>query len=282
MSWIVMAVGGFYVVAGAAVLRMMRFDGLMDGVLAALEGKPPSANERWKSAALIAGGFLTLASGAALATLSAWALPLFVANTLVQGGYLLWAERALPPVDADEARGRQQIKNAFVVYIAACAFVAWVFLQGGLRAWPMNIEAMLADAIAIGAITLAGWASMFVPASWVSTKPPASDPGGRVVPDADIVPKHLRLAPDWQHWPLWDAETGDNVSHFQLNLPDAIAERIKAWDDAWQETYNGDDPASSGFANDSERQAHVLEGKSIVQELRRVWTGRVDVSDEFS
>lgn len=281
MHWIAMAVGGFYVVAGVIALRMMRLDRLMDGVLAALEGKPQPANERWKSAILTTGSFLTLTSGAALAMLSAWALPLFLANALVQGGYLAWAERALPPADTDEVQGRRQTKNAFVVYLAACAFVVWVSARGQMRPWPLSVEAMLADAFAIGGIALAGWASMFIPSSWFSRTSSTSESVGAAIPDADTVPKHLRLAPDWQRWPLWDAETGDNVSYFRLNLPDALAERIEAWDDAWQETYNGDDPPSSGFKTEIEQQSYVDEGRSIVQELRRVWSGRVEISDEF-
>jgi hypothetical protein len=260
----------------------MQLDRVMDDVLAALEGKSTSANERWKSGILTAGAFLTLASGAALVTLSALAAPLFLANVIVQGGYLLWAGRAFPPTDADEANGRRQTTNAFVVYVAASAFVVWLSTRGDLRAWPVSIEAILADAIAIGTITLAGWASTFVPHSWFTRNPSPVAPVGIVSPDSDDIPKHLRLAPDWQHWPLWDAETGNNVSHFRLNLPDALAERIAAWDDVWQETYNGDEPPSSGFKTDRERQAYVLEGKSIVEELRRVWTGRVDASEEFS
>lgn len=170
MNLVAVAIGGFYVFAGVLVLRTMRLDRVMDDVLAALEGKSTSANERWKSAILTAGAFLTLASGAALVTLSALAAPLFLANAIVQGGYLLWAGRAFPPTDADEANGRRQTTNAFVVYVAAGAFVAWLSMRGGLRSWPIGTEAIALEALAIGGITLAGWASTLVPHSWFRKK----------------------------------------------------------------------------------------------------------------
>jgi hypothetical protein len=283
MSFIAMAAGGFYVVAGVVALRMMRFHGLMDDVLEALEGKAQPANERWKNAILTVGSFLTLASGAALAVLSSLALPLFLANTLVQGGYLLWAARAFPPADADEAKGRRQTQNAFVVYAAVSAFVVWLSIRDGLRAWPQNLEAMAIDVAVIAGVTLGGWASMFLPASWFSRKTFGDQiaSGSLTTSSPDPVPVNLRLAPDWQRWPLWDADTGDNVSHHRLNLPDALSERIEAWDDTWQETYNGDDPPSSGFASDDERRAYREEGRLIGLELKRCWPGRVDVADEF-
>ncbi len=79
---------------------------------------------------------LTLASGVALATLSPLAPTLFIANAIVQGGYLAWAARALPPADADEARGRRQTQNAFVIYLVATAFVVWLHANGILRPRP--------------------------------------------------------------------------------------------------------------------------------------------------
>jgi hypothetical protein len=281
MSWIAMAVGGFYVVAGAIVLRAMKLDELMDGLLQALEGKPASANEHWRSAILTAGAYLTLGGGAALATLSAFALPLFLANTVVQGGYLLWAARALPPGDADEAKGRKQTTNAFAIYAAACAFVVWLSVQGGLRAWPGDIEGLAMELLAVVGITIAGWASIYVPNSWFSRKAAAEGSGITRLEEDEPVPTNLRLSPDWQRWPLWDADTGVNVSHYRLNLPDRLAERIETWDDTWQATYNGDDPSASGFDSGEQRQAYREEGRLIALELKRLWPGRIEVADEF-
>jgi hypothetical protein len=281
VSWVAVAVGGFYVFAGVVLMRTMRLDRLMDDVLVALEGKPASANERWKSAILTAGAYLTLASGAALATLSALAVPLFLANVVVQGGYLLWAGRALPPADAEEGNGRRHTTNAFVVYAAAAAFVVWLSVRGGLRARPMGFEAIMIEALTVGAIVVASWASMFVPRSWFGRTSSTTRSPRETVPDPRVMPAKLRLRPDWQSWPLWDAETGENVSHYHLDLPDGLAERIEAWDDTMQETYNSDDPPSSGFKTDNERRAYREEGKAIARELTGIWPGSVEIPDEF-
>ncbi len=278
MNFLAIAIGAFYIFAGVVALRALRFDGLMDTVLAALESRPPAAAERWKSAILTAGAALTLASGVALATLSPLAPTLFIANAIVQGGYLAWAARALPPADADEARGRSQTQNAFVIYFVATAFVVWLHANGTLRPWPASAYTLSLEALLVGAITLAGWALMFVP-RWSSARD-RSIPEAFAAPMPMPIPVNLRLQPDWQHWPLWDADSGENVNHYHL-LPIELAERIEAWDDSWQETYNGDDPPASGFPTQALRLAYEAQGKLIAAELQRHWKGRVETPDEF-
>jgi hypothetical protein len=153
------AVGAFYVFAGYVVLRAMMLNRVMDRLLAALND-PSAPREQMKSRVLTAGGVLTLASGAALALLSPLAAVLFTANALWQGGYLLWAERALPPEDASDARGRQQTKNAFVVYLAATAFVMWLAAQGQLRPWDAPLQAYAIDAAAVLVAVAVVWLSL--------------------------------------------------------------------------------------------------------------------------
>jgi hypothetical protein len=111
-----------------------------------------------RSRILIGGALLTLASGAALMLLSPLAAPLFLANLAWQGGYLLWAEMALPPEDEDDARGRPQTKNAFVVYLAATAFVFWLAAHGQLRPWDMPLQTMAIDLAVVVAAVVASWA----------------------------------------------------------------------------------------------------------------------------
>ncbi|MCE9521880.1 MAG: hypothetical protein K8S25_05545 [Alphaproteobacteria bacterium] len=287
MNLVAMAIGGFYVFAGVVVLRAMALDRLMGTVLSALENKAPNPNEQWRSALLTAGGYLTLASGASLALLSAFALPIFLANAVVQGGYLLWAERALPPGDEAEGAGRQQTKNAYLLYLAATAFVMWLSLRGGLRAMSPTDSGIGLELLAIGVIVLAGDLAARMPRAWFAwllAKPHSAEvaaPTNAAVAQPPAMPVNLRLQPDWQCWPLWDADTGENVSHFCLNLADDLAERIGAWDDGWQATYNGDDPPSSGFATEAERDAYRVEGRAIAAALSAVWPGRVEVPDAF-
>jgi hypothetical protein len=151
------AIGAFYVFAGVVVLRAIALDRVMDALLAALSD-PSGAKEKMRSRILIGGALLTLASGAALMLLSPLAAPVFLANLAWQGGYLLWAERALPPEDEDDARGRRQTKNAFVVYLAATAFVFWLAAQGQLRPWDVPLQTMAIDLAVVVAAVGASWA----------------------------------------------------------------------------------------------------------------------------
>jgi hypothetical protein len=151
------AVGAFYVFAGVVVLRAMALDRVMNQLLVVLN-EPSAPKEVLRSRVLAIGAYLTLGSGVALMFLSPLAAPAFVVSALWQGGYLLWAERALPPEDDDEARGRRQTKNAFVVYLAATGFVLWLAMKGLLRPW--DVEALAIDAAIVIAASVMVWAAI--------------------------------------------------------------------------------------------------------------------------
>jgi len=278
MTFVAIAVGVFYVVAGFVVMRAMMMDRLMDQVLAALNS-PGDPADAVRSRILSFGSFLTLASGAALAILSPLALLLFGANTVVQGGYLLWAERALPPKDALEARGRQQTRNAFVIYVAAAAFVAWLALQGHLReatAATLAVEAVIVAGVVAGTYAFIRFYRRPSKAAPFDPIPIPDDPVGD-----KPQPTRLRLAPEFHCNPLWDIDTGQPVNPLNLSLTDELAFRIEAWDDRFQATFNEDDPAASDFASDEERAAYIAEGRAIAVALREVWPGELEIREEF-
>jgi len=274
------AVGAFYVFAGVVVLRTMVLDRVMNQLLAALN-EPSAPKERMKSRVLTMGAYLTLAGGAALLLLGPLALPLFAANAAWQGGYLLWAERALPPEDDDEARGRRQTKNAFVVYLAATAFVVWLAMQGMLRASDVALQSYAIDAAVIVAAMLAGWAFVNLRArkragdySDVIGQPTAADAADVTL---ERLPNRLRLAPAWGRSPLCDDETGEPVSPYVLGLPFELASRIDQWDDVWQETYDHNDPAASRFKDEEAAEVYRFEGREIAAALKDVWRGELVV-----
>jgi hypothetical protein len=282
MMYAAMAIGAFYVFAGVLVMRSMAMERLMDKVLAALND-PTDANDQMRVAVLSAGAVLTLASGAALAILSPLALPLFAANVVVQGGYLAWATRAIPPEDASSARGRSQTRNAFVIYCVAAAFVAWLAMQGHLRPWSAGTTALLIDGGIVAAAVLAAWAFIHMPRKGDRTL--RLDDSPNVTPLADYAPPpkptRLRLAPEFSCSPLWDADTGDPVSVFALELPDDLMHRIEAWDDLFQGTYNPDDPAASDFPIREVRDEYIAEGKAIAIALRAAWPGALEIHEQF-
>jgi hypothetical protein len=265
------AVGAFYVFAGVVVLRAMALDRVMDQLLAALN-EPSAPKERMKSRVLTVGALLTLASGVSLMLLSPLALPVFVANAVWQGGYLLWAEKALPPEDDDEARGRKQTKNAFVVYLAATAFVVWLAAQRLLRPWDVPVASLAIDIAVIVAAIAAAWAFIHWP-----RRSARQEAAPAQTPDEEAVPIRLRLAPEWNCSPLWNANTGEPVSVYRLGLSFELSERIEAWDDKWQATYNEADPASGGFHDEAARHTYLAEGRAIVEALRGEWQGELEV-----
>lgn len=284
MIYIAVAIGAFYVFAGFVVMRAMAMDQLMNRILFALENKK-DPKEEWKTAALTVGAFLTLASGAALMLLSPLATILFVANAIVQGGYVLWADRALPPEDESEKKGRQQTKNALVIYLAATAFVIWLATQDLLRPWLLQPVAIDAVIIMLGTAAAWGWIHLPRGKSEASGSSPLDSfaetagiaPTGTTPPQ----PTRLRFAPEWHCSPIWDADTGDSINVFELDLPEDLVARIEEWDTKWQATYNDNDPAAGGYQSVEEQEAYVREGRELARELERVWPGIVQISEGF-
>ena len=89
-----------------------------------------SLNEHLADGVIALGGLLVLASGLALAALSAWAVVAFLAGWTIQAAYLLWANRAYPNDPA--AAGRRRAVHAFAAYTAATALVLTMPLMGVL------------------------------------------------------------------------------------------------------------------------------------------------------
>jgi hypothetical protein len=286
MTLLAFPLGFFYVIAGFVVLRAIALGNLLDRALEAIEQSKPDPKEQTKTHVLTIGAYLTAASGAALVTLSSMATILFVLNTLVQGGYLAWATKALPPEDEADRKGRQQTINAFVIYAAVTAFVTWLGYTGGLRPWPRDAEGVLIELIAPAMAALACYLLVYKPG--IQKRSSGLDFGGADIdmpvtasPGVAHPTVNLRLRPEFGCCPLWDADTGDNVSHYHIDIPLDLTERIENWDDKFQVIYKEDDPASSGFASPEEEQAYNEEGREIARELAAVWPGKLDIAEQF-
>jgi len=291
LNWIVQALGAFYAFAGIVVLRQMALDRLMDQALAAL-GEPVCAAERTRSRLLIVGGCFTLASGLALVTLSRWSVAIFAAAVLVHGGYLALAARAVPPQDEGERKGRRATVNAFIVYVAAFAFVIYAGWRGAMRPWPFlgaGFAAALAELGVIVAVTLAvAWYFQHksnLTGESVFSRRSDTDPGAPRQEDehewrdepASPRPHHLRLAPEYHCWPTWDEENGNLVDPADLGLSQALVDRINAWDARFQETYRDDDPYGSRFSDVAQERQWVRDGNAIAADLAREWPGPLTV-----
>ncbi len=89
---------------------------------------------------------------------------------------------------------------------------------------------------------------------------PSADPSA-------MLPRRLRLAPEWECWPTWDHETGDNLDPECLGLPDGIVARINDWDAVFQAIYDRDDPLASRFPSSDAEAAYIADGRAIAAAL---------------
>lgn len=130
MHWIAYALGAFYVLAGVLAIRAGRMETFTDAAIASITGDRTPVPEKLRGWFMLGGGALVLAGGVLLLALSRWAAPVFIAGTLLQAGYLLYASRKLPPEDEAQMRGRGRTINAMYVYATATGVVLWLESSG--------------------------------------------------------------------------------------------------------------------------------------------------------
>lgn len=222
-------VGAFYIFAGLVAMRAMVMDRLMDGMLAALSGNAPPLKDKVRRFLLGSGAALTFSGGIALALLHFLALPLMLLNAITQAVWLLYAQKNFPPEDHDDARGRRQTINAFMIYLAATALVFFVWRSGAVR---FDHGFWAAAMLAAGLAGSAGW--QFFRGRLARSGLPA-----QTVPEVDFVgqdlpepSRHLRLAPYPGDWPIYDSDTGMRHSPEKLGLPDELVKRIAEFEEA--------------------------------------------------
>ena len=128
MEWAARAIGMFYVLGGLMLLYQAWLNWRLQRALSGLISVPTT--EQVADGAIALGGVLVLASGAALAALSAWAVVAFLAGWGIQAAYLLWANRS--DLNDPAASGRRRSVHAFAGYTAATGLVLWLPVAGVL------------------------------------------------------------------------------------------------------------------------------------------------------
>ena len=114
--------------------------------------KKPSRVETAQTAWLLVSSALVLLGGVLLLAGLAPALVVFAASAAGQAAYIfVVAPRFFDRDDPPDARGRQQTTNAFVLYLAATAFIGWAWWRGRLT--PLG-EATAFELGAVGAALL--------------------------------------------------------------------------------------------------------------------------------
>lgn len=258
--------GVFYAVGGLMAARAMASDLVMDRMLAALEGRRIRVADRVRSLALSVGSLLTTLAGLALAVMSEASLALFTANAAVQAVWLLFARAAFPPADADEAKGRRASINAFVGWLAATVFVAWLWGAGRLADLMAPGPTLV---LAAGTLALAAYGAQIFGEAARRLRPPPSDGDAEAESEPPPVPppSRIRLAPEVGCWPLWDAETDRNLAPEALGLPDDLVARIRALEDTFLAVATHEDPSVPVFADEAAARAYDAEGRAIADEL---------------
>ena len=229
IEWVVRGWGVFQLVGGILVLKTLADGRLIDTMMAALAGGARPI-DRIRSLLLTVGGVLTAIGGAAAAALDVAVVPLMVANAVVQGGWLVFAAFAFPPEDDADRRGRMQTTRAFVVHVVATALVIWAISSG--RIVPMrSIEVEVALGLAalglavwqIRGLLTGGFAAMGI--SGADAPEPETEPS-----EPPPRPTRVRLEPSLGCWPLWDQDSGRNISPDTLDLPYELLAEIDAFE----------------------------------------------------
>lgn len=242
--------GVFYALGAFVGVRSLAMSALIDraiGMIGMQPEAPKVVARRWLLGAVTV---LTGVAGVALALASAWALPLFAANLVLQVAWLGWAWQAFPPQDAEETAGRRRTRNAALGWAVVTAAVAWMWLEGRLSPRQDLVAAVVVLAAAAG---YAGWLVRCL--RWKPAE------GAHLSPPKRI--RRLRVSMLSEDALLSDADTGEGLSVYSC-LPTPLAERFDAWDDALFDAGGRDGPdARPTFPTPEAAAEHWREGMAI-------------------
>lgn len=135
LEYLVRGVGLFYALGAVFLIRQMVMSEVLDRALNLIQMTHEPGKVVMRRWLLGAGAVFTGASGVAALLFSSWALPTFAVNLALQGGWLVWAARAFPPQDAEDALGRRRTFNAFFFFATMTVTVFALGYEGRLRPW---------------------------------------------------------------------------------------------------------------------------------------------------
>lgn len=259
-------VGAFYAFAGYVATRAALMSHFMDRAIAAIGATKPSFAETAQTGWLLASATLVLAGGLALAFLLDGAVWLFAASSIGQALYLtVLGPRYFDRVDPPDPRGRRQTTNAFVIYLAATAFVVWAGATGKL--FPVSGLGWLAAVPAAAFVAHVGYVV------WTLRQAPAARPlfpgaasSGRDPADS----KRIKVMTDYGCHPLWalDEELYGDIAPANFGLSPELARDLDAWAAAYEESLNPDDPAAPLW-NEDQFAAHDARALPLARRLLR-------------
>lgn len=271
---ILSAIGAFYAFAGYVATRAALTSHFIDRAIAAIGGTKAGRTDMLRSYWLLASGVLVLAGGVALAFLLDVAAWLFVAASAGQALYLFYvAPRFLDAEDPPDAAGRRSSTNAFVLYLAATAFVLWALSTGKLLPWQEAGWPVLA-LFAAAVLVHAGYVM------WTLARAPAAAAGG-ALGLADDAPDpaqsaRIKVMADYLTYPLWAMDEGvfGAIDPEALDLSSELVRDLNDWADAFTASIDPDDPARSLWS-EAERAAHAAKARPLAVRLKREKPDRI-------
>ncbi len=274
-------VGAFYTFAGVLATRATLMSYVVDRAISAISLQQLSKAEFARTLWLGLASVIIFLGGVALALLHNSAAWLFLAAAIGQAFYLavlapLIFDAADPPVGT----GRQQTINAFVLYLAATAFVLWATHSGRL----LDVDQMSPLLLATAGVGTAAFFSYVIAALYEIARPAAADQQasfepainvrrdeGRDVGSDDVsatVVTKVKVMADYNCFPLWDLGPDyRNIDPFDFGLSDDLARDLADWSAAYDTSLNQADPIASLWS-DAQFQDHEADGRRLAVRLK--------------
>lgn len=270
-------VGAFYVFGGVLAARAGLMSQLLDRAIAGISGRRPTRVENAEAAWLLASAILLLAGGAALMLLLDLAFWLFLTSAAGQLAYLtVIAPRWFDVTDPPDPQGRQGSRNAFVIYLAATAFVTWAYYTERLVDWrdaPWPLVSLVAAAV----LGFGAWTA------WAASRPLASpalaqmDEYDGIIGDADASEsvssdpsqsQRVKVMADYGCHPLWALDPGlyGNIEPSALGLSPELVHDLDAWAKAYDGSLDRENPGESLWT-DTDHRVHGAAGRVLAVRL---------------
>lgn len=274
-------VGAFYVFAGYVATRATLMSLFLDRAIAAIGATKPNQAELARSYWLLGAAALVLAGGAALMAVLDIAAWLFLASGVGQAAYLfVLAPRMLDAQDPPDEVGRRQSTNAFIIYLAATAFVVWALSAGKLesvwRAHPLALAAVGATLLLHAGYVVRSLASFgsSTGSGGLSGRlfPPSDDEADwDPTPGADPATSHMiKVMADYGTHALWalDDDVYGDINPEVLDLSPELTRDLIAWAEAFSDSLDLDDPSESRWT-EAECAAHAAMARPLAIRLAR-------------
>lgn len=264
-------IGAFYAFAGFVATRVGAMSYFLDKAIAAISAKKPSRTETAQTVWLLSAAAMVLAGGVLLLAGLQLAVFVFIASSLGQALYIyVLAPRYFDREEPADARGRRQTTNAFVIYLAATAFIAWAAWRGRLT--PLG-EATIFELATVGAALLlyAGYVLRLV--WWMPRQ--ADRPAWSAISEDDTParPLHtsqrIKLMADYGCDPIWamDDDLWGCFPPEDLGVSEELSAAIKEWAQHFEASLNSDDPGTSTWS-EADIAAHEAKGRRLVLRLK--------------